>query len=131
MKLLSSTTLLLTSLFTTTLARLSIEFEPLPYNVAAGASYDVKWTANQDFVSLPQNKNKTELQQRQFQKKPLTTTEKSANHPQIINDFFLVHQPPNVDNGWNPVRKVTTNFVNTTAGPQSTTWKVPALKDDG
>jgi len=58
MKLLSSTTLLLTSLFTTTLARLSIEFEPLPYNVAAGASYDVKWTANQDFVSLPKNKKK-------------------------------------------------------------------------
>lgn len=50
---------------------------------------------------------------------------------QVIDDFLLVHRPSNTDNGWEPVRKVTNNFVNTTAGAQSTTWKVPALKDDG
>ncbi|KAM0693929.1 hypothetical protein Q7P36_006053 [Cladosporium allicinum] len=101
MKLLSTTTLLLTSLFTTTTLanpNFSIKFEPLPSTVAAGTTYNVKWTTNQDFV---------------------------------IDDFLLVHRPSNTDNGWEPVRKVTNNFVNTTAGAQSTSWKVPALKDDG
>jgi hypothetical protein len=52
MKLLSTTTLFLASLFTTTtLANLSLKFEALPSNLGAGASYDVKWTSNQDFVS--------------------------------------------------------------------------------
>jgi hypothetical protein len=54
MKLLSPTTaLFLTYLFTTTFAtgNLSISFEALPSIVHAGGSYDVKWTANQDFVS--------------------------------------------------------------------------------
>ena len=55
MKLLSpTTTLILTSLLTTTtLANLSVEFEaPLPSSVGVGSSYEVKWTANQDYVSL-------------------------------------------------------------------------------
>jgi hypothetical protein len=60
MKLPSTTTLLLTSLLTTTtLANLSVEFEaPLPSSVGVGSSYEVKWTANQDYVS-PLYKKKT------------------------------------------------------------------------
>jgi hypothetical protein len=53
MKLLPTTALFLTSLFTTTtLAGLSVGFEaPLPSSVGVGSSYEVKWTANQDYVS--------------------------------------------------------------------------------
>jgi hypothetical protein len=60
MKLLSTTTaLFLTSLLTTATfatGNLSIKFDPLPSIVQAGGSYDVKWTANQDFVSLKKHK---------------------------------------------------------------------------
>jgi hypothetical protein len=59
MKLLSTTALLLTSLLTTTtLANLSLKFEALPSEVRAGASYDVKWTASEDIVSLKKNPHK-------------------------------------------------------------------------
>ena len=62
MKLLPTTALLLTSLFTTTTLanpNFSIKFEPLPSTVAAGTTYNVKWTTNQDFVSPPNTHNNT------------------------------------------------------------------------
>jgi hypothetical protein len=62
MKLLSTTALFLTSLFTTTTLanpNFSIKFEPLPSTVAAGTTYNVKWTTNQDFVSPPNTHNNT------------------------------------------------------------------------
>jgi hypothetical protein len=44
MKLLTTATLFLTSLFTTTtLAGLSVKFEALPASVGVGSSYEVKW----------------------------------------------------------------------------------------
>jgi hypothetical protein len=61
MKLLSTTALLLTSLFTTTTLanpNFSIKFEPLPSTVAAGTTYNVNWTTNQDFVSPPKHAQK-------------------------------------------------------------------------
>jgi hypothetical protein len=57
MKLLTTATLFLTSLFTTTtLAGLSVKFEALPASVGVGSSYEVKWTANQDYLSLKKPK---------------------------------------------------------------------------
>lgn len=125
MKLLPTATLFLTSLFvTTTLANLRIEFDDLPSKLRAGASYEVKWTANQDYVSLLLISMSTEPNGKHWPahqtiSKAQTNTSHLPNSIASLPEMHSKTNPPKCQppNNTCPLRRNSTNSSSSTSRP--------------